>query len=874
MLRVVQSTSAGQARRYYTDGLEHGDYYLDGSERPGRWGGEGSAVLGLQGTVDRNSFNRLCDNQRPDGGQLTARTKANRRVGYDMNFHAPKGVSVLHAFTHDDRLLEAVVDAANDAMRRMETEAKTRVRAGNSNTDRVTGNLLWAAFPHLTTRPIDGVPDPHLHVHFYVFNATFDATEDKWKAVEFGDLKRGAPLFEAHFHASLMRRVAELGYPTKDNGKRWDIDGLPPGVLEKFSRRTAEIEAVASKKGIVDAQAKAALGAKTRRSKNTSIPFPDVQSRWRSCVSEGERSAILSLSSDGTLATPSPKQAVDRALENCFERLSVTTERQVMAAAVRFGEGRVDEAALRTELDTRDLVRRDSKRGDTFVSLPTVLAEERRVLDLARIGRAACEALAPNVKSALSEALDRRLVEHALNSRDRVAVLRLPAAVDAAAILKEVASELEARGTRLFLVSAAPEAGSLGPPLPLDRLLSEPEPGVIRGGVLWVENSNRIGAKDAAAVLDLASKNNARVVLAGDVHRYSPTGRGDVMQLLERLAGLRSPSTSSRQAPAHDQREARSAAAIGDTASALRALDRSGCIRVTSAEDGYLDVASAFLDGARLGERSLVLATTKGEADAATRDIRQALRDAGILKRRALAVDSLEQACGTKEERSKADFYSSGQVVQFLQHVKGFKAGERYTVVGHDPFGNVLARKGLFLEALPLSKPHAFATFTPRPIEVAPGDTILITRSGRAKSQPWFPGIVGRPWHHRLTAGSLHQVKSVGLTGIRLANGIKISRDFGHLAHGYCVTAEDPSRYKIDNLLLLEPSAKDFGDHLCSAVTTARSRTMIFTSAKEPLELAAESHSMAISQQAITRQSLHREQARRATELRSTERER
>jgi hypothetical protein len=37
--------------------------------------------------------------------------------------------------------------------------------------------MVYAAFAHTVSRPIDGIPDPHYHIHGYVFNATFDPVE-------------------------------------------------------------------------------------------------------------------------------------------------------------------------------------------------------------------------------------------------------------------------------------------------------------------------------------------------------------------------------------------------------------------------------------------------------------------------------------------------------------------------------------------------------------------------------------------------------------------------------------------------------------------------------------------------------------------------
>jgi hypothetical protein len=74
-----------------------------------------------------------------------------------------------------------------ETMADIENRMETRVRGKGGdgqvrNEERITGNLIYASFVHTETRPIDGIPDPHYHIHAFTFNATFDAEEERWKA--------------------------------------------------------------------------------------------------------------------------------------------------------------------------------------------------------------------------------------------------------------------------------------------------------------------------------------------------------------------------------------------------------------------------------------------------------------------------------------------------------------------------------------------------------------------------------------------------------------------------------------------------------------------------------------------------------------------
>src|SRR6202051_3911857 len=133
MLRVTQQDDSNGAKRYYSSA----DYLSEGQEIVGSWGGEGARRLGLEGVVDKLSFDRLCDNLDPrDGKQLTVRTRSDRTVGYDFTFSVPKSVSLLYALTGDQQILDAFRNSVAETMREIESEMSTRVRKGGRDENR------------------------------------------------------------------------------------------------------------------------------------------------------------------------------------------------------------------------------------------------------------------------------------------------------------------------------------------------------------------------------------------------------------------------------------------------------------------------------------------------------------------------------------------------------------------------------------------------------------------------------------------------------------------------------------------------------------------------------------------------------------------
>ena len=135
----------------------------------------------------------------------------------------PKSVSLLYAVTRDEEILWAFQKSVWDTMSEIEQRMATRVRRDGADFDRTTGNMVWAEYLHFTTRPIDGKPDVQLHAHNFVFNCTFDADENRWKAGQFGELKKLAPEFQVLAYSKLAANLVKVGYPIERTGFAFEM---------------------------------------------------------------------------------------------------------------------------------------------------------------------------------------------------------------------------------------------------------------------------------------------------------------------------------------------------------------------------------------------------------------------------------------------------------------------------------------------------------------------------------------------------------------------------------------------------------------------------------------------------------------------------
>ena len=97
-------------------------------------GAASSLRLGLSGTVDKESFERLVDGLHPvTGERLNPWHKEEKRVGIDCVWSGPKSYSVLEAMTGDEDLRRVFREAKHETQVEMEEDVQSRVRRNGAD---------------------------------------------------------------------------------------------------------------------------------------------------------------------------------------------------------------------------------------------------------------------------------------------------------------------------------------------------------------------------------------------------------------------------------------------------------------------------------------------------------------------------------------------------------------------------------------------------------------------------------------------------------------------------------------------------------------------------------------------------------------------
>lgn len=843
MLRITQQQNSAAAKSYYTEGLSRADYYIEGQELPGRWLGEAARRLGLSGEVKKDEFYALCDNLHPQTGErLTPRTKAERRIGYDCTFDAGKSVSVVYALTQDHRILEAFRSAVHRTVQEMEADVQTRVRHDGAQYSRTTGNLAAAEFTHLTSRPIDGIPDPQLHAHSFIFNLTWDEKEQRHKAIDLGNIKRDAPYYQAAFHARLAKGLGDAGYGITRTRHGFEISGVSREIIDKFSRRTSIIEALAREKGITDATAKGELGAKTRERKQKGLSMTELREAWLKRLSDDDRSSLhgLDCRRDGMDKAMNAEKAMDYALRHTLERSSIARERELAATALKYGVGHVKPEDIPGALKRPDLIRRRLD-GEATATTREVLSEERAMLDFVRAGRGTCRPLHAHPNAVMNPMLSeeqQRTAATVLQSTDQLMIIRGKAGTGKTTMMKSIVAGIRSGGHEVHAYAPTAEASrgvlraeGFAADTIASLLASPAKQQVLENSVLWIDEAGLAGSKELCAVLKVAKERNARVILTGDTAQHRSVARGDSLRILESEAGIVPAELREIHRQRGSYREAVQALSRGDTAKGLALLDRMGAVRELPDDERYAALASEYARELRGGRSVLAIAPTHAEGELVTRAVREKLKQEGRVAGPEHPLVCFQNVQWTQAERSDGRNYAEGLVVQFHQNAKGFRAGERYDVTRVESSGAVYAFGNDGTEkALPLGQADRFQVFRRGQAALAVGDRIRITQNGRTADG-----------NHRFNNGAVFDVESITDRGdIRFTNGWTMPKDYGHWAFGFCATSH-ASQGKTTDTVLIAQSARSWRassqEQFYVSASRARHGIQIFTDNK--VELAA-----------------------------------
>jgi conjugative relaxase-like TrwC/TraI family protein len=871
----AMSNGTGYAKKH----LEQNDYYAEGEKVIGEWFGRGAEKLGLKGHVQIEQFERVRQGLHPETGEKLRQRKSADRTAqngekqshgrnlYDFCFSAPKSISIMAILGGDERLIEAHDRAVKEALAEMERWAAARVRIGKENCNRITGNLVVACYRHDSSRSLD----PQFHVHCVAANMTFDAVEDRWKALQAtGIYERRAFLSEV-YRNRLAQIVKQLGYEVETRKNGFEIKGVSRGLIETFSQRSKDRdEAITAfiethRRAPTDTEI-AMLVRESRPGKLTEISTEEVRnSQFARLTPEGARELAQVREQAGRnrdkVKLLSPEHSLQHGLDHVFERVSVAKDFEVLTEALVHGRGRIQLSELTQSLKNRETKDEIIRAGDEIATHAS-LNRERHMIEMVNAFQGSLDRLGrePNdfQLSPTLTAEQREVIRFALDSRDRAVNIQGAAGAGKTATLGELRRALEDNGRTVWAAaptaSAVDELSKVGFSFAqtVERLLLDTDThACLPKSAIVVDEAGMLSARQMHELLCLAERLDARLIFCGDTRQIQSVEAGDALRILEKESRLATIGLGEVKRQQNKDYKEAIKSLRADPALGFDKLDRMGAIKEACTLDRPQLVSEAYRAAAK---QVLCVCPTHAEIERVTQAIRDGCRERGELGAEQ-KLNRFDPLNWTEAQKRDMASYAPGQVLVFHKATRGARKHEALTVERQD--GSAVFTRNARGTEIQITKKQAkcFGVFVPREINVAVGDWISIEANLRD----------GR---YRLTNGDRSRVASIDEQGaILLEDGRTVPHNFRQFNHGYAVTAHRSQGKTVDEVIIS-------GDRMTRelfyvAASRGRHRITVFTGEKETLRDA-----VAVSGMRMSALELLRKQARTVDRSRFAERPR
>jgi conjugative relaxase-like TrwC/TraI family protein len=609
--------------------------------------------------------------------------RVNERVqSFDHCFSSPKSVSLLAAGSGDHirrRVAEARAEALQVGIGYLERHG-IGVRRDHNGSDRhhVQTGVLAVAFEHRLSRS----GDPQFHTHVLVQNAA-QGPDGRWTALDsdrlYAHLMAADHLYLAAERAALTGRLGVRWGPVDERSGAAEIIGLDDRTLiERFSKRSEEIDQWLDSHGLSGIKASSAAAVATRVPKDHSESEASVYARWAAELAEqgvGERQ--LAAVCSGGRGRPATRTELDAALDTlaCPDGLtgqvSTFTQTDVVDALIKrlpvapsaqHALTQVQDAAERFLAERAVRVARDRRLGMDRYSTPELVALERQLVDGAtQRADERCAVVRPEV---IRQVLD----HHATAGEDQAAMVRdltqggagVAVVVGRAGSGKTWALGLAREAFELagYQVHGCAPTGIATVGLAeegftdartVDRLLLDLGRGRVEldeRTVLVVDEAAMVATRKLGPLLQHAERAGAKVVLVGDDRQFAPIAAGGGFRALRLRLGASELTVNRRQVEAWEQRAVDDIRA-GNLERAIAAYAEHDRIRAfETRDDRDRALVGDWWQAHEAGERPVIYAHRRAQVDQLNQVCQRLRAEAGQLGHERLAVGDRTFAVG------------------------------------------------------------------------------------------------------------------------------------------------------------------------------------------------------------------------------------
>jgi len=354
--------SGASLSSYFEKEADTEDYWVKDSTLSPQWFGEGAKELDMVGKVKQQDFMRTMNRVLPDGTQLPKGRGGKWRMGYDLTFSAPKSISMQILVGGDERLMQAVQEAAKETLQSIEKNTLTsQAKVKGKIKHERTGKMVAATFTHETSRELD----PQVHIHSVLANMT-QTKDGKWRALYDKPLKVEKKAHGSEFRTRLQDKAQRLGYTIKITNEKenfFELSHISQKQIREFSKRRVEIERHLPPEGAsAQVSQRIALATRPKKVSLSTEQRKELSKKWLveakkvgldlgKQTQKARKDAGKFKPLSKVAARKEAKKAVDKALVTLLKKPGQGVYQQkVTQAAAGYAKGRVSPQIIKEEV--------------------------------------------------------------------------------------------------------------------------------------------------------------------------------------------------------------------------------------------------------------------------------------------------------------------------------------------------------------------------------------------------------------------------------------------------------------------------------------------------------------------------------------------
>jgi len=818
-----RSTEIGMEKNsnYLDVHLIHNDYYSEKNTVQGEWFGNIISSFHLEDEIIEEgniTFENLRKNINPHTGEkLTPRSREGGIRYFDFQCSAQKSVSIMAMAMNDERLIEAHRNAFYTAMKELEKFAACRDNStfGTIKEPISTGNIIAAVFHHDTSRALD----PQLHTHCVISNVTYDPVNKRYVALETYNIVKAIRFLGKVYQNQLAVNVQKCGYDIELKYNRkgiiegFEITNVSESILKLFSKRRQniekEIEKFVNDNGRKPTSAEIHIITKlTRDRKMAEITPAQLRKEQIKQIEEEEYNNFHKMKTNSftnhrqeeTIIYKENKNIINFAIGNLYQRKSVLNKYDILAEAINQGLGKVDCEKLINDINIHnELIKISNNNGnhylDKIATKSGILIEQYCInainngldkynpINKNFIPFSDTESIQKEEEGNYKFETHRKVLREILLSKNKYHVIQGVAGAGKTTTLRELHKGLIDGGQKNIHYVAPTKSAVKAifenvtkDTMTLQKFYVETNKNNIniKNGYLVIDESSLKSNIDGAKVIDLAEKNNMRVLFVGDIRQHKSIDAGDFLRIIQEYSEINVSILSEVVRQKGTYKKAIELMSRGNHHEGLKILDKD-LKWINEAKGDYMNQAILkylnFTDNGRNINKCIGVAPTHKECDKITNILREKLKEHNIIGETISKKKIFISHDWTNEKRTNLKSYQKGMTLHINIDHSNFEQNEIVTV-------DSIQNKRLITDdgrILSISKYKNYDVGKIKEIDLAVGDKIQF-RKGDNKNN--------------IINGEVTTIKDIDKKGnILTSDGKVIDTSFKYLRHGYFMTS-------------------------------------------------------------------------------------